>query len=356
MGRQPGEQLDVDVADRRREVAARAQEGGAHGRREVVDVALQGPGAVPDARVDGHQQRHVEGHADRPHDQRAQLVAQALEEGVTKHGPLLPRADGLGLPPRPRRPRRVGLVGLAVERHEDVLQVRLAAREVEHRVLAQLLDDRVQRAGDGEAERRRALAVDRHAGDAGDVFELRRRHRRGEHDLELAHRPARQAGDVLERDELALADEGDAVADALHLGQHVRREEHRLPGVARLVDERVELVLHQRVEARGGLVEDEQLRPVHERLDEAELALVAGREVGRPCASGRSRAARRARHDVASRRRRAGWRGSAASRAPVSVGVQGELAGEVADCAPDRHASRGGCRGPARGRAPMSGG
>ena len=48
-------------------------------------------------------------------------------------------------------------------------------------------------------------------------------------------RPVR-LGDVLDGDQLALADEGHAVADALHLGQHVRREEHGLAGVARLVD------------------------------------------------------------------------------------------------------------------------
>ena len=39
-------------------------------------------------------------------------------------------------------------------------------------------------------------------------------------------------------------------------------------------------MLDERVQARGGLVEDEQLGPVHERLDEADLALVAGGEVG----------------------------------------------------------------------------
>ena len=77
-----------------------------------------------------------------------------------------------------------------------------------------------------------------------------------------------------------LAHEGDAVAHALDFGQHVRREEDGLAGVAGLVQQVVELVLDERVEARGGLVEDEQLGPVHERLDEADLALVAGGEIG----------------------------------------------------------------------------
>ena len=63
-------------------------------------------------------------------------------------------------------------------------------------------------------------------------------------------------------------------------GSTWEREEDGLASVTGLVDEVVELVLHERVEARGGLIEDEQLGPVHERLDEAELALVAGGEVG----------------------------------------------------------------------------
>ena len=40
----------------------------------------------------------------------------------------------------------------------------------------------------------------------------------------------------------------------------------------------VELLLHQRVEARGGFVQDEQFRPVHQRLDEPDLLLVAAGE------------------------------------------------------------------------------
>ena len=87
------------------------------------------------------------------------------------------------------------------------------------------------------------------------------------------------------------ADEGHAIADALHLGQHVRREKDGLPGVAGLVDERVELVLHERIEAGRRLVQDEQLRAVHEGRIRPSLRLLPldrSATFGR----GRSRAAR----------------------------------------------------------------
>ena len=93
-------------------------------------------------------------------------------------------------------------------------------------------------------------------------------------------------GAVLERvhalddDEASLAQDAHAVGHALDLGQAVAGEEDRAPVVAHLADDLLQLLLHERVQAAAGLVEDEQVRPAHEGLDEGHLLLVAGREVG----------------------------------------------------------------------------
>lgn len=44
----------------------------------------------------------------------------------------------------------------------------------------------------------------------------------------------------------------------------------------------MELGLHERVEACARLVEDDHVRPAHERLDQADLLAVAGREFADP--------------------------------------------------------------------------
>jgi hypothetical protein len=67
-------------------------------------------------------------------------------------------------------------------------------------------------------------------------------------------------------------------ARRLHLGEDVRREEHGAPLAGRLAQEGVERLLDERIEPRGGLVEDEQLGPVHERLHEPDLLAVPLRE------------------------------------------------------------------------------
>ena len=69
------------------------------------------------------------------------------------------------------------------------------------------------------------------------------------------------------------------MGDALDLGQRVGREEHGAALGADLAQQRVEAPLHERIEAGDRLVEDQQLRLVHERLDQAELLPVAGREL-----------------------------------------------------------------------------
>ncbi len=59
----------------------------------------------------------------------------------------------------------------------------------------------------------------------------------------------------------------------------MRREEHGAPVRLDLGDELVELPLHERVQADRRLVQDQQLRPVHERLYQADLLLVPVGEI-----------------------------------------------------------------------------
>ena len=101
----------------------------------------------------------------------------------------------------------------------------------------------------------------------------------GQLDGEAAPGLAEQLGDPLDRDQPAAADDPDPVADPLHLVELVRGEEDGAAAVAFLGDEGEELLLHQRVEAAGRLVEDQQLGPVEGGEDQADLLAVAAREL-----------------------------------------------------------------------------
>jgi hypothetical protein len=65
----------------------------------------------------------------------------------------------------------------------------------------------------------------------------------------------------------------------LHVVERMGREEDGAAAGRGLAQQRSELLLQQRVESAGRLVEHEQLRPVHERLHEAELLPVPLREL-----------------------------------------------------------------------------
>ena len=66
-------------------------------------------------------------------------------------------------------------------------------------------------------------------------------------------------------------DDGDAVDDALHLVELVGREEDRATLGDRLPDDARELLLHQRVESGGRLVEYQELWSMHQGEHDADL-------------------------------------------------------------------------------------
>ena len=97
----------------------------------------------------------------------------------------------------------------------------------------------------------------------------------GEAELDGARGFAPQALHRVGDEEPPILDDGDAVDDALHFVELVGGQEHGPPFGDRLAHESRELVLHQRIEAGGGLVEDQQFRPVHEGQHDADLLPVA---------------------------------------------------------------------------------
>ena len=118
----------------------------------------------------------------------------------------------------------------------------------------------------------------------------------------------------------------------LDLVERVRRQEDRPARGGALAQEVLELVLHQRVEAAGGLVEDQQLGLVHERLDQADLLTVPlGQLLDGPVQLSSKRSASTSRVAVASTpRTRASQSSWAAGGEPL---VEGEVPRDVPDAA-----------------------
>ncbi len=73
----------------------------------------------------------------------------------------------------------------------------------------------------------------------------------------------------------AAPDDRDPVGQLLHLGQDVAGQQHRPSGLLGLADHVLEDDLHQRVQARGGLVEQQQLGVGGQRGDDGDLLPVA---------------------------------------------------------------------------------
>ncbi len=152
---------------------------------------------------------------------------------------------------------------------------RLVQRErreahIRHRQVRQTRNDLSQRTLNIDDPSRRLPRDESRARQAWHVAVDRRREQHGH--------PSRRGGAQLaERahgDQLSAAHEPDPLADAIDFRQDVRREEHgRPPGARELVHRLCERFDHQRIEAGGGLIEDEQRRLGHQRLNDAELAL-----------------------------------------------------------------------------------
>jgi hypothetical protein len=81
--------------------------------------------------------------------------------------------------------------------------------------------------------------------------------------------------DRVDRDQPTAAEDADPIGDGLDLREDVRGEEHGSARRARLGDQRQELALHQRIEARGRLVEKQDRCVCHEGLHDPDLLAVA---------------------------------------------------------------------------------
>ena len=100
-------------------------------------------------------------------------------------------------------------------------------------------------------------------------------HGPAEDELDLVVGEVAQRLGPIDAGELAAADDRDAVARLLDLGQDVRAQEDGAALFLGLADDRVELLLDERVEAGRRLVEEQQVGPVLEGDDQADLLLVA---------------------------------------------------------------------------------
>ncbi len=113
-------------------------------------------------------------------------------------------------------------LALLVVGEEDLLQGRMGEFEVGDRVTGDRLDHSVEVAGDVERD---PAVLGAEIADAGDRTQLLQIDRLGELDRGAALRLAEQVGDPLDRDQPAVADDPDPVADPLDLVQLVRGDE-----------------------------------------------------------------------------------------------------------------------------------
>jgi len=126
-------------------------------------------------------------------------------------------------------------------------------------------------------------------------------------------------------------------AAARNLVELMRGEEDGAAALTLLAHQGEELLLHQRIEAAGRLVEDEQLRRVEEGADQADLLAVTTRELAERAVEVGAEAARQllgaAKPVDASQLRQQGDRLAAAGALAVA-----EVARQVAEPRPDRDA------------------
>ena len=153
---------------------------------------------------------------------------------------------------------------------EQFLERGLAAEQSAHAGTGQGLDERLDRPLDLKMDMAAVHHGSLHARHPGQV---------GGHAIERGldgqRRQMPHLGQRPHLDQATLAQDAHPVAQGLDLTQDVRRQEHRLPGIARLGHAVAERLLHERVEPAGGLVEHEQVGARHQGGDEQYLLLVA---------------------------------------------------------------------------------
>jgi hypothetical protein len=94
-----------------------------------------------------------------------------------------------------------------------------------------------------------------------------------------ARRPGQQRRRAVEGDDAALLEHRDARAQRLGLLEVVRRQQHGMALLVEAGDELPERLAQLDVDARGGLVEDDHGRAVHQRLGDQDAPLHAAREL-----------------------------------------------------------------------------
>ena len=154
--------------------------------------------------------------------------------------------------------------------HEDLFQGRLLDGHIGHLDAADLLQHRVDITLEEEIHRAIFGLQVGHAGQC-----QRKPGSTLSGDMHLLVVILLQGADIGDFDDLALADDAHPGAQALHLAQDVRGEENGHAAGILLADQVEELALHERVEAGGRLIQEEQLGAVQQALHDADLLLVA---------------------------------------------------------------------------------
>nr|WP_062966900.1 hypothetical protein [Nocardia gamkensis] len=126
-------------------------------------------------------------------------------------------------------------------------------------------------------------AVHLDVADSGQGGELGGGHRLREGDLHIAHCVGPQPGHGVQGDQSTVANDADSVGDRLHLAHDVAGHEHRLPVACGLGDHLQKDLLTQRIQTGCRLVQDQQPRGVHERLDQPELLPVTFGQAAHLC-------------------------------------------------------------------------
>src|SRR5262249_25829069 len=156
---------------------------------------------------------------------------------------------------------------------EDLLERGLPARQAGDRVADELLEQALRAAADLEPQTVRARPLDRDA-----LQSVDRRSRPGEDNVDRLRGEVAELGERAFGGQAPLAQDADAIAQRLDLAQDVRGEEDRLAARPRLLHRLPKSHLHQRIEAAGRLVQDQQVGATRERGNELHFLAVALRE------------------------------------------------------------------------------